>query len=553
MIPPSTLLFFFLALALVASPATVTYDWNVMWVWAAPDGFGRPVIGINGQWPCPPIEATVGDTVVINLLNLLGNQTTGLHFHGINQVQTADMDGPSGTTQCSVPPDMGLKYQFTVDEAGTYWYHSHDMGQYPDGLRGPFIVHDPVDPFEGSYDEEHILSISDWYHNDSITLVRNMLNPSNTDFRPPLPDSLIVNEGQGFELNVTKGKTYRIRIINYAAFAAAMVHFDSHTMGIITNDAAYIKKEKAYHLRIGPAQRHDILISVGDRDAGNYPFLVALDVNRDWTNSTETMSWPLNYTGHLVLDPSLPLPAAQVVDRWLPPDDALFKPYEDIAAYSPYDKLITLDFRFCLDQNGYPRSCFNNLTYITQKVPTLYSAATTNDSNTNPIVYGQVNPFIIDYGITVQIVINNLDSASHPFHLHGHQFQVLYRGASGSGPWRGDDGLDYSVFPPWRDVVTVMPDSFAVLRFRAHNPGVWLFHCHIEWHVEMGLTATVIEAPDRLRGMTFPADHIEACRRMGIPYRGNAAGNTHNFTDTTGFRLVPPTTYNGALYLPDDT
>lgn len=40
--------------------------------------------------------------------------------------------------------------------------HSHNMGQYPDGLRGPLIVHDPQDPFQGQYDEEVILTVSDW-------------------------------------------------------------------------------------------------------------------------------------------------------------------------------------------------------------------------------------------------------------------------------------------------------------------------------------------------------------------------------------------------------
>ncbi len=40
--------------------------------------------------------------------------------------------------------------------------HSHNMGQYPDGLRGPFIVHDPNDPNKNSYDEEVILTVSDW-------------------------------------------------------------------------------------------------------------------------------------------------------------------------------------------------------------------------------------------------------------------------------------------------------------------------------------------------------------------------------------------------------
>jgi iron transport multicopper oxidase len=100
-----------------------------------------------------------------------------------------------------------------------------------------------------------------------------------------------------------------------------------------------------------------------------------------------------------------------------------------------------------------------------------------------------------------------------------------------------------------RDTIAVMPNSYVVLRFKANNPGVWLFHCHIEWHVEMGLTATVIEAPDRLRGMTFPDDHIAACNASGTPYQGNAAGNTQNYTDTTGMLTVPPTTYSGCVSL----
>lgn len=122
MLPSGSLSFACLSLASsLARAATVTYDWDVTWVWAAPDGVGRPVIGINNQWPCPTLEATVGDTVVINLHNKLGNQTTGLHFHGINQIQTEEMDGPSGVTQCPLAPDSSLKYQFQVDAPGTYW------------------------------------------------------------------------------------------------------------------------------------------------------------------------------------------------------------------------------------------------------------------------------------------------------------------------------------------------------------------------------------------------------------------------------------------------
>lgn len=105
-----------IALAQVAGSLakTVTYDWNVTWVMASPDGFSRPVIGINDAWPCPIIEADVGDTVTVNLNNKLGNETTGLHFHGINQINSNDMDGAVGVNQCPVAPDTTVKYRFYV-------------------------------------------------------------------------------------------------------------------------------------------------------------------------------------------------------------------------------------------------------------------------------------------------------------------------------------------------------------------------------------------------------------------------------------------------------
>lgn len=98
----------------VARAAVVTINWNVTWVWASPDGFGRPVIGINNQWPCPKLEANVGDTLIVNLHNGLGNQTTGIHWHGINQLQTPEMDGPSGVVQCPTPPGSSVQYKFLV-------------------------------------------------------------------------------------------------------------------------------------------------------------------------------------------------------------------------------------------------------------------------------------------------------------------------------------------------------------------------------------------------------------------------------------------------------
>ena len=101
-------------LAAAVSAAVVEYDWDITWVNASPDGFSRPVIGVNNEWPCPTIRATKGDTIKVKMNNKLGNQTASLHFHGINQITTSWMDGPSVVTQCPVPPGESITYKFVV-------------------------------------------------------------------------------------------------------------------------------------------------------------------------------------------------------------------------------------------------------------------------------------------------------------------------------------------------------------------------------------------------------------------------------------------------------
>jgi iron transport multicopper oxidase len=81
-----------------------TLNWNISWVSASPDGFTRPFIGINGQWPAPELLANVGDILKINAYNGLVNETTSIHFHGIFNNGTNMMDGPAMVTQCPIAP-----------------------------------------------------------------------------------------------------------------------------------------------------------------------------------------------------------------------------------------------------------------------------------------------------------------------------------------------------------------------------------------------------------------------------------------------------------------
>lgn len=106
---------FLLCFGILTQAATITYNFNATWVTANPDGLqSRPVMGINGQWPVPRITANVGDRVIVNLQNQLGNATTSLHFHGLYQNGSTEMDGVVGASQCPVGIGELFVYNFTV-------------------------------------------------------------------------------------------------------------------------------------------------------------------------------------------------------------------------------------------------------------------------------------------------------------------------------------------------------------------------------------------------------------------------------------------------------
>jgi FtsP/CotA-like multicopper oxidase with cupredoxin domain len=106
-----------LTLLLTASSLAkdVTFNWNLGWVSANPDGrLVRPVIAINGQFPLPTINITLHDRIIINAVNDLGNTSATLHFHGIFQTGSNVQDGPYQVTQCGIPAGSSQTYNFTV-------------------------------------------------------------------------------------------------------------------------------------------------------------------------------------------------------------------------------------------------------------------------------------------------------------------------------------------------------------------------------------------------------------------------------------------------------
>jgi FtsP/CotA-like multicopper oxidase with cupredoxin domain len=101
---------------------------------------------LNGTSPGPLIEARQGDLVQVTLTNADVPDGVTLHWHGVD-VPNAE-DGVAGVTQDAVRPGGSYVYRFVAEDAGTYWYHSHQVGhtQVKGGLFGTLVVHPPGEP-----------------------------------------------------------------------------------------------------------------------------------------------------------------------------------------------------------------------------------------------------------------------------------------------------------------------------------------------------------------------------------------------------------------------
>ena len=103
---------------------------------------------LNGSTPGPEIRVEQGQLVAVRLENESVAEGVTLHWHGVD-VPNA-MDGVAGITQDAVPVGGSFTYRFTARQAGTYWYHSHQLShrQVRGGLLGALIVTPPGGPRE---------------------------------------------------------------------------------------------------------------------------------------------------------------------------------------------------------------------------------------------------------------------------------------------------------------------------------------------------------------------------------------------------------------------
>ncbi len=113
----------------------------------------------------------------------------------------------------------------------------------------------------------------------------------------------------------------------------------------------------------------------------------------------------------------------------------------------------------------------------------------------NGHTHGAIPPIVISEGDRVLLRMINAGHHAHPVHIHGHSFKIV-----------ATDGNPIPAGMEWtKDTVLIGPAERYDLEFTGNNPGVWMFHCHIEHHMTNGMM-TVIQYEGHVP--TGPASEI---------------------------------------------
>ena len=113
-------------------------------------------------------------------------------------------------------------------------------------------------------------------------------------------------------------------------------------------------------------------------------------------------------------------------------------------------------------------------------------------------------------------------------HLHGHDFSLLGQG-NGTFDARGMMGLLKFENSTCRDVAMLGAQGWTVIAFETNNPGAWLMHCYIGWHLGDGLVLQFLEVPSQIPTLhtttTSSEDYVDTCSTWNDYYNASPQYN----------------------------
>ena len=393
-------------------------------VWAYRDGSDPKA---TGSIPGPILLGKVGDQVKVHFRNELPEETT-IHWHGLRV--EAPHDG-SNISQTPVQPGGSFTYEFTLTDAGTFWFHPHlhsDV-QVERGLYAAIVV---VGDDGIMVDAERMLVLDDvkvesnGLLSETITSLDLMVGRQG--------NVLLVNGIKQPRLEARSNGRERWRLLNTANGTFFNLTLPGHKFRVIGWDGGLLPE---------PYEADTLLIAPGER----YEVLVELRGNAGDELKLETI---FHDRGHDLPDfgprPLLTLalgePSAERLPA-LPTRWGQFTPIP-VTKDTPIRKFVLKEEEATPVKE--PRFFINNE------------------------VFPDVTPLVVSTDSIEIWEIENDAEMDHPFHLHGTFFQVLDQ------PHLG-----------WKDTVNVPTKSKIRYAVRFDSPGMWMYHCHILEHAERGM------------------------------------------------------------------
>ena len=387
----------------------------------------------NGQTPGPTLRAKVGDRLIVDFENALAEDTT-IHWHGVHVPYA--MDGVTWQSR-PVAPGARFRYEFTLDHAGTFWYHPHfdSTGQVDRGLYGVLVVEEPSEP---KLDDDLILVFDVWDEPAAGTHGMHRAPASDSGTRSPFGTR---SDGTGAEYpqwtvnglakphwKTRGGRAVRTRLLNASTTSYLDLRWPEIRQ-IATDQGLLPRLLTPERIVLAPGDRAEVEWLIGESG-----FTLSGAPYSLFGSSIGSVASLLD----VVVTESHPAPAEPV---W---------PFTQDTAATPDPGSTDIVYTFSGDLR-------------------------TNDWRINGEKFPDVTITSLPLGTSAILEVRNASPTEHPFHLHGHAFEVL--SVNGTVP---DTRL---IEDTWNLAVR----DLARLRLVADNPGEWMAHCHILQHADSGM------------------------------------------------------------------
>jgi len=398
-------------------------------------GTTTPVWTYNGGLPGPLIKLNVGDRLIVHFTNNLPEPTT-IHWHGVRVPN--EMDGSPGFTQQPVAPNGGtFTYDYVVHDAGTFWYHPHSnsAAQVGWGLYGPMLVSDPAE--RNDFGDELVLILSDMSLDESGQFLPVDVGNAFGDLFGREGSILLVNGKVKPTLNVRQGKQQRWRVINAARSRYYTLRYKREPLMRLGGDNGFAERTQIVdQIKLVPGERADFVLTPTD------------------------------------------VPGTQTRFRWYPTDRGYGSTFNRLA-----EDMMTI---VTVDAPAVQPFALQDSMPLREIVPVDTTGALEREINLtiemkgdntvemgiNGVPHHKAKPLVAHVGDTEVWTVKNATDFSHPFHMHGYFFQVL----------------DAARVPEWKDTVDVPSKTELKLAVRYDDrPGMWMYHCHILDHAEIGM------------------------------------------------------------------